>query len=210
MTTMGTRRLLAAALLAAAVAAPAAAAPAPVSEPFMWVELRMDPFKGADAAETRRRAEAFLAQTGLKIRSYQDNEAVSAVTLSLPTPPDGALAHIHARIQRMKVISALRATRKVSEVVEYANSDEIGVRFSPAPYREEASRLLSAVPSGTTVTYFLNPRMHGLWVSLDVTGVADPRAAARDFAARHPAEVESADIRVEVEVLKVETGAAGR
>lgn len=199
---MNTLSALAAALLAVA---PAAAQPAPrVSKPFVFVELRMAPFQGADAAATRRRAEAFLAGTGLKVIGYQDNEAVGSVGVRLPEEPVGGFPRIRWAIARMKLLHALRGTPKVSEVVEYANTDELGVRFSPAPYRPEASRLLSIVPSGTTITYHLNPNMHGLWVRLDATALADPRAAAQALAARYPAEIEKAEVMVEVEVMRVE------
>jgi len=44
--------------------------------PFMQVTLRLAPFKGADASETRRRVDAFMAETGFKVLDYQDSEAV--------------------------------------------------------------------------------------------------------------------------------------
>lgn len=48
--------------------------------------------------------------------------------------------------------------------------------------------------------------MKGLWVELDVSGLADPAAAAREFARRYPEQVASADIKVKVEVMRVESG----
>ncbi|MBI3564231.1 MAG: hypothetical protein HY079_03435 [Elusimicrobia bacterium] len=198
-----TRPLAAAA--AALLAAAAASAQNGVSKPFMSVELRMAPFQGAVPAATRKKVEAFVSGAGYKLLSYQDNEAVGSVELEFPGEPDGLLASIRARIAKSKAMNALRARPGVSEVFEYGNSPRVGVRFEPALYRPAAETLLSALPPGVKTIFILNPRMRGVWARLDVTGVSDPRAAAAEFARRHPAEVLAADIRVELEVLRIET-----
>lgn len=182
----------------------AAVAAAAESAPFMAVELKMEPFKGADAAQTRKRAEAFLAKTGYKVLAYQDNEAVRAADVRLAPGPEGQLAGVRRGFERMHVLRALRAKPNVSKVVEYEDG-RLGVYFLPFVYRPQVEGLRDFLPEGSKLTYHRNPAMKGLWVELDVSGLKDPQAAARDLVRRHPAEVASADVKVTVEVMRAET-----
>ncbi|MFA6028420.1 MAG: hypothetical protein WC969_01065 [Elusimicrobiota bacterium] len=175
-----------------------------VPVPFMFVELRMAPFQGADAAQTRTRAETFLASTGYKVLSYQDNEAVRAVEVVLPPAPEDALARIKNGFGKMRLLRALRAQPAVSEVAEYEGG-RLGVHFDPFVYRAQAEGLRSVLPDGAKLSFHVNPAMSGLWVHLDVSGVRDPEAAAREFARSHPDEVVASDIRVMVETLRIES-----
>ena len=178
----------------------AAAEPAP----FMAVELKMAPFKGANAEQTRRKAEAFLAKAGYEFLEYQDNEAVRAATIVFAPGPEGPLAGIRRGFEKMGALRALRAKPCVLKVVEYEGG-KVGVYFLPFVYRPQVEALREILPEGASIEYTLNPAMSGLWVELDVSGEKDPPAAAREFARSHPAEVESADIKVKVEVFKAET-----
>ena len=181
-----------------------AAAEDGVSAPFMSVELKMAPFQGADEAQTRKRAEAFLAATGYKTLSYQDNEAIRAVDVYLTPAPDGALAKIQHRFERMKTLRALRAQPNVSEVRD-DEGERATIYLKPYIYRPQAEGLRAVLPSGAKISYYLNPAMKGLWVDLDVTGLKDARSAAGEFARRYPDQVASADIKVRVEVMRVKT-----
>jgi hypothetical protein len=180
-----------------------------VSAPFMFVELRMAPFQGADAAQTRQRAEAFLAAANYKILSYQDNEAVHVAEVTLPPEPEGLLAKIHHGFEKMKVIRALRALPNVSKVEEFEwGGGGVEVFFEPFIYRPQAEGLLAVLPAGAKISFDLDrldpaSSMKGLWVDLDMSGVKDPRAAAREFARRYPGEVASADIQVKQELMRV-------
>ena len=175
-----------------------------VSTPFMAVELNMAPFQGADASQTRKRAEAFLAATGYKVLSYQDNEAVRAVDVTLPRRPEGVLENIRYGFEKMKVLRALRSQSNVSEVVEFTGG-LVAAHFEPFVYRPQAEKLRAVLPAGAKLSYCLNPAMKGLWVNLDVSGFKDAGGAAREFARQHPDQVASADIRVKVEVMRAET-----
>lgn len=191
-----------ASLLALGLAASPAAAQDP--RPFMLVELNMAPFRAADSRQTRMRAEAFLATTGSKVLSYQDNEVVLAADVELPVPPAGPLERIRWKFEKMKLARALRARPGVAGVAERGER-RLSIRFEPSLYREQVEELRALLPSGARLTYYFNPAMKGLWVRLDVSGVSDPAAAARDLARRYPREVASADILVELEVLRIET-----
>ncbi|TBR16790.1 hypothetical protein EPO15_18420 [bacterium] len=182
----------------------AAVAAAAESAPFMAVELKMAPFQGADAAHTQKKAEAFLAKAGYKVLSYQDNEAVRAADVKLAPGPEGQLAGVRRGFERMNVLRTLRGKPNVSKVVEY-DDGRIGVYFLPFVYRPQADGLKFFLPEGAKLSYHVNPAMKGLWVELDVSREKDPQAAAREFARRYPDQVASADIRIKVEVMKVET-----
>lgn len=188
--------------LLAALGLWAAFAAAAEPAPFMAVELKMAPFKGADAAQTRKRAEAFLAKTGFRVLSYQDNEAVRAADVTLAPGPAGALAEIRRGFERMNVVRKLSAKANVSKVVEYGGG-RLGVYFLPFVYRPQADALRDFLPEGAKLSYYVNPAMKGLWVELDVSSLADPAAAAREFVRRYPEQAASADIKVKVEVMRV-------
>lgn len=195
---------LAALGLCAALSLGASAEP-PEPAPFMAVELKMVPFRGADAAQTQKRAEAFLAKTGFRVLSYQDNEAVRAADVDLAPGPEGALAGIRRGFERMNLVRKLGVKPNVSKVVEYEGG-RIGVYFLPFVYRPQADALRDFLPEGAKLSYYVNPAMKGLWVELDVSGLSDPAAAAREFVRRYPEQVATADIKVKVEVMRVETG----
>ncbi|MEK7858970.1 MAG: hypothetical protein AAB320_07490 [Elusimicrobiota bacterium] len=198
---MGMHVVLAGILFAAAAAG---AQEAGVSAPFMAVELKMAPFKGVDGEETRSNAAAFLQKTGYKVLSYQDNEALRAADIALAPPPEGPLALIRYNFEKMRLLRALRARPRISEASE-REGGRLQVLFSPFVYCEEADSLTEVLPPGAKVSYYRNHAMKGLWVNLDVSGIKDPQAAARELARRFPGQISSAEIKVKVEIMRVGT-----
>ncbi|MBI2387202.1 MAG: hypothetical protein HYV14_14515 [Elusimicrobia bacterium] len=183
------------------IAVCAFAAPGP-SAPFMQVTLKMAPFKGADAAETRRRADRFIAELGLPVLGCQDNEAVRAATVRLPPAPEGLLDRIQFGLRKSRVFQALRGRPNVSEVYGISDGASATVLFSPFVYSDEAQSLAALLPDGYRLEVYRNPAMSGLWVKLDVSKLDDPAKAARELARRYPEQVDSAVISVPVMVMR--------
>lgn len=195
-------------LLLAAVLAPAepsrAAEPEPV--PFLKLELNAAPFRGADPAATRVRVDAFVAGLGRPLDSYQDNDALLAVTVKAAIEEaGGALAAVQRSLRRLRFFRALKGLG-LGETD--ARGDDWQIVLRPHLYPENVRARLAALPEKSDIAYYENKAMTGtIWLQLSIGGLKDAEGFARRVAREHPREIRSAAIMIAVPVAKITTGA---
>lgn len=188
------------------LAAPAAAAEAePV--PFLKLELDAAPFRGKDPAATRARVEAFAAKLGRPLQSYQDNDALLAVTI---TPRIEQASGGLAALQRsLRLVSFTRGLRGLGLGEVDARGDDWQVILKPPLYPENVRARLAALPEPSDIAYHENKVMKGsIWLQLSVDGLPDAAGFARRVAREHPREVKASAIMISVPVARFSSSAA--
>lgn len=196
--------LLLAAVLSLASPAPAAE-PEPV--PFLKLELNAAPFRGADPAATRVRVDAFAAELGRPLDSYQDNDALLAVTVKAGIEEaDGTLAGIQRSLRRLRFARSLRGLG-LGETEARGNDWQIVLR--PVLYPENVRARLASLSEKTEISYYENKTMTGtIWLRLSVAGLADAEGFSRRVVRAHPREVRSGAIMILVPVAEFTTRVA--
>lgn len=196
--------LLTAAVLAWAALSPARAAEPP-PEPFLNLELNAAPFRGANPEDTRARVKAFVAKLGRPLQTYQDNDALLAVTVKAKIEESpGAFGGIERSLRRLRFSRALRGLG-LGEVD--ARGDDWQILLQPYQYEDAVRSRLAPLPEPAELSFYQNRAMTGMiWLHLSVSGLADAEGYARQLARRHPGEVRSAAIMIEVPVARFTTG----
>ncbi len=183
---------------------PAADGAAPVA--FLMTELRLAPFKGRDPLETRANAERFVAGLGLRMKGYQDNEAVRAMDV-VPEPAGRTLM---GRAQRYLLLRDARAALAGSALVKEVSENGAGfltALFARTLYEEEAASVKARLPAGLRASVPRNAALKGLWVQLEAPAGQDPKGAAAALAAAHPGEIAACSATADAAVFRAATRA---
>ncbi|MFA6092612.1 MAG: hypothetical protein WCU88_13395 [Elusimicrobiota bacterium] len=179
-----------------------------MSKPFLSLELKMAPFRGKDPDKTRERVEAFIQELGLSILSYQDNEELRYAEFCPVGEGEGMLERFRF-LRELRVQQKLEALPGIRLPIDKVQSDPgtcWNVLFQKPLYLEDMKNLFDSVGVEHRLDYFENAGMQGLWLDIDISGMADPHAAAESLKAEHPQEVLDAQIKVRVPVLDVRMG----
>lgn len=176
------------------------------SAPFIFAELKMAPFKGRTTGETKQRVHDFSQGLGLKISMYQDNEALKAVEF---IPDEAAAAGMFGKLEALardrRIEKKLRALPGVSSATRLKTSQHEywSVIFTEPLYEDQVKALFGNIGENFRLKDYRNPGMKGVWIDLDISGLADPQNAARRLAEAHPDKIYNARVRVRQATMRM-------
>ena len=181
-----------------------------VSKPFIAVEMKSSAVAGRTPNETRSNVAAFFGKSGLKIMSYQDNDAYSNVQLDFREPA-GLFDTAQLAWAKSRILGEIKGLPEVKELrtVNMEGKSFYRVMFSgDGLYSRSIRELFSKYPDLIITLPPKNSAMTGtVWVRLSVENMnkAQAKAAAAKLKAQFPNIISSSEVKISVTMMEVTT-----
>ena len=171
----------------------------PLSKPFIEAELYGAAIDGRTPQETRENVGAFFEGFGLRILSYQDNDACGEVRLDF-RKPGGLEDVVRLSAAKRKAMNEIKGMAEIKDV--YQDGSSYIAVFAADLYPARIRELFSGFPDLTVIFPQKNAARAGVWTQLSAEDISDIRALAARLKKQFPTTVASAEVKTEFAVIR--------